>query len=116
MCCPCARASPYRLDFDALEIVQLISEQTPAVALAIIVLWFYNRLTLDYLRERKDFLETLRTERREWLDGERQRNQQLLDAYRAAIEAIAAMRAEMHALRNKVQEFMTGGKAAGGND
>ena len=74
-----------------MEIVQLISEQTPAVALAILVLWFYPRLTLDYLRERK-----------EWLDSERQMMQQLLDSYNRGVEAMTAMRDEMHALKGRL--------------
>ena len=105
-----------KIGLGCVEIVQLISEQTPAVALAIIVLWFYNRLTLDFLRERKEMLEALRAERKEWMDDERQRNHQLLDAYRAAIEAISSMRAEMHALKGKITEFMLGGRPTSGSD
>ena len=98
-----------------MELIELISEQTPAVALCIVILFYYNRDSLRYLEERREMIETLRNERREWIEATRVLNQQYNDLLRTSVEAMSKMAAEMHALRGKLTEWMLG-RNAGGND
>jgi hypothetical protein len=76
-----------------LEILQLISEQTPSVALSLVVMYFYNKLVLDMLKERKDWVDTQRLERLE-----------LLTVTKASIEANVNSANHIHRLSGEVQK------------
>lgn len=103
-----------------MEIVQLISEQTPAVALAITIWFFSNREILRLLQERREIIEALRLERKEWNDALQKITERYDNRQREATEAKMNMASEMHALKNKVTEWMLGqgyrGRQDGGND
>jgi hypothetical protein len=104
-----------------LEIWQTIGGLSPGVAVGVVCLFFYNQLTLKYLEERREMLQTLATERKEWNDA----LQRMIDRYdarsQATIVAMEKMAAEMHALRGRLQEFMSNVELrlrgnSGGND
>jgi hypothetical protein len=87
-------------------VVQLISEQATSVSLALVVMWFYNKLVIDFLTERKEMIEAIRLERKEWLATSERYLNELFTIGRQNIDALGAMKAETHALRNKLTEFM----------
>jgi hypothetical protein len=64
-------------------------------------------LTLKYLDERKEMLQNIAIERKDWTAAQ----ERLLDRYdlrlQTSVEAITKMTGEMHALRNRMQEFIT---------
>jgi len=89
-----------------MELTKLLSEQTVSVSLAIAVLWFYNKLVVDYLDERKQILEILRLERKEWLEKEQNFLDKLFKLNAESTAAIIDNKAEIQALRGKINEFM----------
>lgn len=103
-----------------MELLQLISEQTPAVALAITIWFFSNREILRLLQERREIIEALRLERKEWNEALRLITERYDTRQREAIESKMNMASEMHALRSKLTEWMLGegrrGRQDGGND
>jgi hypothetical protein len=101
-----------------VELLQLISEQTPAVALAITIWFFSNREILRLLQERREIIEALRLERQEWTKTLEHITERYDSRQREATEAKMTMAAEMHALRGKIMEWLTGNRARpdGGND
>lgn len=102
---------------DNTSLIQLITGQSPAMALAIILLILYNRQNADMLRREKEFAETLLEERRaERILATEMRAQQM-GLIRDIISTLAELkneistfkteiRAEMHALRNKVHDLI----------
>lgn len=90
-----------------MEIWQVLGNLSPGVAVGVLCLYFYNQLTLKYLDERKEMLQQMVAERKEWNEA----LEKLLDRYdtrlQAAVDMAAKMGAEMHALRGRVQEFLT---------
>jgi len=92
----------------------MLSNLSPGVAVGAVIAYFNNIMTLKYLDERKEMIEAMAVERREWT-AELQR---LADRYdtrlEQAVEAIADMKSQMHALRGKLTEFMLTGKISGG--
>lgn len=91
-----------------MEIWTAIGNLSPGVAVGVLCLYLYNTMAVRYLEERKEMVQQVLAEREEWND----KLERLLDRYdtrlQSAIEAIAKINAEMHALRGKMQEFMTG--------
>lgn len=78
-----------------VDIGQIVSNASPGVAAVVVVLYFYNQMVLKTLAEQ--------TERNAFL-------QKMIDRYDArlvaAVDAMAKMAAETHALRGKLTEFM----------
>jgi hypothetical protein len=103
-----------------VELLQLISEQTPAVALAITIWFFSNREILRFLQERREMIEALRQERLEWNEALRQITERYDNRQREATEAKMTVAAEMHALRGKLTEWIANdnrrGRSANSND
>ena len=99
---------------------QVLSNLSPGVAVGALIAYFYNTTTVKYLDERKEMIEAMAVERREWTTE----LQRLSDRYDArliqAVEAIANINNQMHALRGKLTEFMLTGKmpsrGSSGND
>lgn len=89
-----------------MDIIAAISGQSPGIALAIVCMFFYNRLVLDFLRERKEMIENVRAERKEWVETLRESNRQYNELMRLSVEAMTYMKSEMHALRNKLTDAM----------
>ena len=112
---------------DPLELLQLISEQTPAVALAITIWFFSNRDTLRFLQERREMIEALRLERKEWNEELRLITERYDARQREATESKMLIQAEMHSLKGqitalilKIEAWLLNesrrGKQTGGND
>ena len=103
-----------------MELLQLLSEQTPAVALAITIWFFSNREILRLLQERREIIEALRLERREQSEALQKIAERYDNRQREATEAKMTIAAEMHALKNKLTEWMLNegrrSKQGGGND
>lgn len=92
----------------------MLSNLSPGVAVGAVIAYFNNIMTLKYLDERKEMIEAMAAERREWTT-ELQRLTDRYDARLAAvIEAVADMKIQLHALRGKLTEFMLTGKVSGG--
>lgn len=89
-----------------MEILQLISEQTPAVALAIVIWYFSNRDILRFLQERREMIEALRLERKEWIETIRQVTTHYEERMASATEARVAQASELHALKGKITELI----------
>lgn len=89
-----------------MELLQLISGQTPAVALAIVIWYFSNRDILRFLQERREMIEALRLERQEWLTAMRQITTQYEERTQAATETRVANTAELHALKSRMTELI----------
>lgn len=102
-----------------MEIWTAIGNLSPGVAVGVLCLYLYNTMAVRYLDERKEMVQQVLAEREEW----NERLERLLDRYdtrlQSAVEATSKIGAEMHALRGKLTEFMTGleNKSRGaGND
>jgi hypothetical protein len=86
----------------------------------VVCLFFYNQLTLKYLEERREMLQTLATDRKDW----NATLERLTDRYDArllsAVTAMEKMASEMHGLRGRLQEFMSNvelrSRGSSGND
>ena len=89
-----------------MDILSVISEQTTSIALAIVVMWFYNKLVIDFLSERKEMIEALRTERKEWLAQADRYLVQLFEVNRIGAQSLTEVRSEIHQLRNRLQELL----------
>lgn len=89
-----------------MEIWQFIGESSPGVAVAVLCLYFYNVLTVRYLDERKDMLQGLAAERKEWND----KLERLLDRYDLRTTEFAAVGRDMinqiHGLKGELQKWM----------
>lgn len=97
-----------------MDVVQLVSEQATSVSLAIVIMWFYNKLVQDILIERKEMIEEIKAERKEWLAQTDRYLNQLFDVTFKSTDTMAKIGAEVHALRGKLTEFMlTLGKEKG---
>jgi hypothetical protein len=70
------------------------------------VMWFYNKLVIDFLSERKEMIEALRAERKEWLTQSSVYLGQLFETHRSNAQALTEVRGEMHNLRNKIHELL----------
>lgn len=90
-----------------MDIIALLSEKTVAIALATLVMWFYNRHVDDMLLERKVWNELVRAERKEWLDTADRYLLQVFELNKSSIIALTENKAEMHNLRGKLGELMT---------
>lgn len=89
-----------------MDILNVISEQTTSVALAVVIMWFYNKLVLDFLAERKEMIDALRTERKEWIMKSDLYLNQLFEINRQSVEGLSLVRSEMHALKGRVTELL----------
>lgn len=91
-----------------MELLNLLTGQPAAVALAILAMYWLNRNTLEFAREKKELLDIVRAERKEWLEQAREDRRELIDVQRASIEADAEVKRELHALRNQLATIVTG--------
>lgn len=86
--------------------IQSIFLQSPALALALFIWYYSNRDILRILQERREMIEALRLERKEWLAT----LQQVMADYRvdsrSLLTASEGVKAEMHALRGKMTELI----------
>lgn len=89
-----------------MDILSVISEQTTAIALALTIMWFYNKLVQDILLERKEWRDSIVAERKEWQSKSDTYINQLFEMNRQTIEAMTTNRMEMHALKNKITELL----------
>lgn len=76
------------------------------MAVGVLCLYLYNTMALRYLEERKEMIQNIVAERKEWNESMRLLNSQYMDLQRLMIESVTKMGGEMHALRNKLTEFM----------
>lgn len=88
-----------------MDILEVISEKTTAIALALTVMYFYNKLVSDVLLERKELLEILRNERKEWLETSHSHMETLFTLVQGNVESMVGFRSEIHALRNRLTEI-----------
>lgn len=89
-----------------MDILALLSEQTVSVALSIAIMWFYNKLVVDTLSERRELIEGIRAERKETLAEVNGYIKILLDKNEQSTKAITDMNNQMHALRGDIQKFI----------
>lgn len=86
--------------------LQALFAQSPAVALALLIWWYGNRDILRLLQERREIIEALRTERKEWMDALRQVLADYRADSRASVETKANLAAELHSLKNKMTDLV----------
>lgn len=86
--------------------IQALFSQSPALALALFIWYYSNRDILRLLQERRDIIEALRVERKEWLDTLRIMLADYRNDSRASLEAKVAIQAELHALRGKMTDLI----------
>lgn len=86
--------------------LQALFAQSPAVALALLIWWYGNRDILRLLQERREIIEALRVERKEWMDALRQVLADYRTDSRASVETKANLAAELHSLKGKVTELL----------
>ncbi len=89
-----------------MDILSVISEQTTAIALALTIMWFYNKLVQDILLERKEWRDSIVAERKEWQAKSDSYINQLFEINKAAVEALTSSRMEMHNLKSKITEIL----------
>lgn len=89
-----------------MDILSVLSEQTTSVALALTIMWFYNKMVLDFLSERKELIEELRQERQEWLNQSQNNINRLFEIEHRNTDALTAMRIEVHNLKGEIQKFI----------
>jgi hypothetical protein len=89
-----------------VEVWQAIGNLSPGVAVGVVCLYLYNLMALKYLEERKEMIQALTGERKEWTDTLKLLNQQYVDLLKLAVEAMTVSKGENHALRGKLTEFM----------
>lgn len=101
-----------------MEIWSTIGSLSPGVAVGVLCLFFYNQLTVKYLDERKEMLQGLANERKEWND----KLERLLDRYDLrAIESATVGRDitnQLHGLKGEIQKWMLNegrNRQSGGN-
>lgn len=82
-----------------MELISLLTGQPAAVALAILAVYWLNRNTLEFAREKRELLEIIRAERKEWIDQAREDRRELLEIQRSSIEADKTVAHELHTLR-----------------
>lgn len=85
-----------------MELISLLTGQPAAVALAILAVYWLNRNTLEFAREKREIIELLRAERKEWQEQSREERRELMDIQRASVEAEKQVAHELHALRNQL--------------
>lgn len=85
-----------------MELINLLTGQPAAVALAILAMYWLNRNTLEFAREKRELLEIIRAERKEWLDQARADRTELIALQRSCIETDAQVKNELHSLRNQL--------------
>lgn len=85
-----------------MELINLLTGQPAAVALAILALYWLNRNTLEFAREKREIIEIIRLERKEWLEEARDVRRELLDMQRASVEADKEVDHELHTLRDAI--------------
>lgn len=102
---------------DNTSLIQLITGQSPAMALAIILLILYNRQNADMLRREKEFADTLLEERRAERQVTTEMRAQQLALIKEVVQGMSDLRAELvtfktevkselHSLRNKVHDLI----------
>lgn len=97
-----------------MDILEIISEKTTAIALAIVVMYFYNKLVSDVLVERKNIIEALRIERQEWIKTSSHHIETLFEMNRTMAQTAAEGIAAIHMLRNDIARVVLGkGKESG---
>lgn len=89
-----------------LDSLVQVAIQSPLLAAIIVLGWMFNRYYIESLRERKEILQSLNTERQE-ATASRER---LSERYAAELvqsrETQADIKNQMHALRGKLGEVM----------
>lgn len=88
-----------------MELINLLTGQPAAVALAILAMYWLNKNTLDFAREKRELLEIIRGERKEWMDTSREDRREVIDISRASIEADKDVKHELHALRQPLTDI-----------
>lgn len=90
-----------------MELINLLTGQPAAVALAILAMYWLNRNTLEFAREKREMLEIIRAERREWLDQARADRAELTSLQRSSIETDVQVKNELYALRTQLAPLVT---------
>lgn len=88
-----------------MELINLLTGQPAAVALAILAMYWLNKNTLDFAREKRELLEIIRAERKEWQDTSREDRREVIDISRASIETDKDVKHELHALRQPLTDI-----------
>lgn len=91
-----------------MELINLLTGQPAAVALAILAMYWLNRNTLEFAREKRELLEIIRAERKEWLEQARADRSEFIALQRASIETDAQVKNELHALRTQLTPLVAG--------
>lgn len=89
-----------------MDILALLSEQTVSVALALSIMWFYNKLVTDTLTDRRELIESIRSDRKEWLDESDVYIKTLFDISNRNTQTMTELRMELHALKGEIQKFI----------
>ena len=83
-----------------MDILAAIAEQSPAVSLALVALYFLNKASIDTLRERKEIIDTLNAERNEWVEDSRVMTREVIALMRVSIESTQQLIAAVNEQRN----------------
>lgn len=89
-----------------MDILTLITEQTAPIALAVVVMYYYNRLVVDVLKERKDMVEAIRAERKEWIETNNGNLQQMFLLIRTNSDSLNLISSNVHSLKNEITKYM----------
>lgn len=88
-----------------MDILAILTEQTAPIALAIVVMYFYNKMVEDVLKERKEMVESIRAERKEWNERSSNLLEQVLLLVRSSTEAMTELKIRIHNLNNEITKI-----------
>jgi len=88
-----------------LDIISLITDKTASIALAVVVMYYYNQLVTDVMKERKEMIESLRNDRREWLTAADGYLQQTFLLIRTSSESLSAVSSQLNALKGEIAKY-----------
>jgi hypothetical protein len=91
-----------------LDTLSGIASQSPYLAALIVMGWVFNRYHIESLKERKDILQSLGTERQESTASRERLIERYAEDLTKATEAQVENRGQMHALRGTLTTFITG--------
>lgn len=89
-----------------MDIISLISDQVTPVSLAIVIMWFYNKLVIDFLGERKEMIDSLRAERKEWIAQSDRNLAQMFETNNKYSESFVTVKNEIHTLHVKINDLV----------